>query len=127
MPNARIPKPLSPGEEEFALHCSIYKLTPEREHVFHPERNWRFDFAWPGQKVAVEIDGGTRSGRSRHSKGVGYENDCRKANEAALKEWLVYRFTTAMVHSGEAIDCMVRALVPQVSLEAVVDNDWNSV
>lgn len=106
----RVPKALSTGEEEFAMHCSIYKLTPEREFVFHPERKWRFDFAWPHHKVAVEIDGGTASGRSSHSKGKGYENDCRKANEACLLEWLVFRFTTNMVHTGEAIDAVRKAL-----------------
>ena len=30
---------------------------PEREFRFC-ERRWRFDFAWPSHKVAVEIDGG---------------------------------------------------------------------
>lgn len=29
-----IPKALSPGEEEFALHCRLNDLTPEREYAF---------------------------------------------------------------------------------------------
>lgn len=30
-----------------------------REFRFHPKRMWRFDFAWPAQKVALEFQGGT--------------------------------------------------------------------
>ena len=29
---------------------------PEREHKFHPKRKFRFDFAWPAQMLAVEVD-----------------------------------------------------------------------
>lgn len=29
------------------------------EHRFHPDRMWRFDFAWPDRKVAIEFQGGT--------------------------------------------------------------------
>jgi hypothetical protein len=104
----KIPKPLSSGEEEFALHCTIYHLTPEREYVFHPTRKWALDFAWPGNKVAVEIEGGTAFGKSRHSRGAGFVGDCQKYNAAALLEWLVFRFTPEMVTSGEAIDISER-------------------
>jgi hypothetical protein len=31
---------------------------PTREYVFAPPRKWRFDFAWPDIKLAVEINGG---------------------------------------------------------------------
>ncbi len=31
---------------------------PAREYRFHRERRWRFDFAWPDYKVAVEVEGG---------------------------------------------------------------------
>jgi hypothetical protein len=32
---------------------------PARELPFHPRSRWRFDLAWPDQRVAVEVDGGT--------------------------------------------------------------------
>ena len=82
---------------------------PEPEHAFHPERGWRFDFAWPGRLVACEIDGGGHV-RGRHHRPAGYEADCRKLNEAALAGWLVLRFTPAMVASGEALAALTRAL-----------------
>lgn len=29
-----------------------------KEFQFHPTRRWRFDYAIPAKKVAVEVDGG---------------------------------------------------------------------
>ena len=60
---------------------------PVRELRFHPERRWRFDFAWPDIKLAVEIDG-----RGRHQTVVGVRNDCEKLNEALRLGWRVLRF-----------------------------------
>lgn len=105
-----IPKALSEGEEEFHLHCAIHKLNPEREYQFHPARRWRFDFAFPGEMVAVEIEGGTWSG-GRHTRGSGYLGDIEKYNMASLLGWHIYRFTTEMVRSGAAID-IIRKVVP---------------
>jgi hypothetical protein len=60
---------------------------PVREHRFHAERRWRFDFAWPSIKLAVEIEG-----RGRHQTVVGFRNDCEKYNEALRMGWRVLRF-----------------------------------
>lgn len=48
-------------EEEFAFAWKAGRYEPEfvREHRFHPTRRWRFDFAWPDEKVALEVEGGT--------------------------------------------------------------------
>lgn len=106
----KIPKALSSGEEEFALHCNLYKLSPEREYQFNEKRKYRFDFAWPQLKVAVEIEGGAWSG-GRHTRGAGFTHDCKKYNLAAASKWLVFRFTTEMVQSGEAID-LINNVIP---------------
>lgn len=58
-----------------------------REHRFHPTRRWRFDFAWPSQKLGVEIDG-----RGRHQTVAGVRADCEKMNEAIRLGWRVLRF-----------------------------------
>ena len=60
---------------------------PVREYRFHDTRRWRFDFAWPDIKLAVEIDG-----RGRHQTVVGCRSDCEKANEAIRLGWRVLRF-----------------------------------
>ena len=109
------PKKLSPGEELFALHCRIYQLNPEREVKLIEGRQWRFDFWFPAQKIAVEIEGGTKFGRSRHSQGAGFEGDCRKYNAAVIAGITLIRFTTAMVESAEAID-FIRILIAQASV-----------
>jgi very-short-patch-repair endonuclease len=76
--------------------------TPVREHQFHESRAWRFDFAWPAWKLAVEIDGGTFGG-GRHVRPRGFENDAEKLNAATSCGWLVYRYTSTMVRSGHAV------------------------
>jgi very-short-patch-repair endonuclease len=100
-----VPKAPSEGEETFMLHWRARHgdLPVEREYQFALPRKFRFDFAWPEERLAVEIDGGTKFGKSRHSRGEGFENDCRKLNLAAKLGWRVLRYTTAMVKSGEAI------------------------
>lgn len=57
------------------------------EYRFHPERRWRFDFAWPSQRLALEIDG-----RGRHQTVVGTRQDCEKLNAAVALGWAVMRF-----------------------------------
>ncbi len=98
------PKKLSELEETFALQCRMAKLpTPEREHKVCEWRRWRFDFAWPALKVAAECEGGHWSG-GRHTRGAGFEKDCEKYNVAQNLGWRVFRFTKAMIDSGEAIE-----------------------
>ena len=74
----------------------------EREYQFHPSRKWRFDFAWPALMIAVEVEGGVWSG-GRHTRGKGFVEDCVKYNEAALLGWTIFRCTTDMVRSGQAM------------------------
>jgi hypothetical protein len=69
---------------------------PESEYRFHRTRKWRFDFAWPGQKVAVEMEGGVFTGGA-HTRGGHYQSDCEKYNSAVLLGWRILRYTTADV------------------------------
>lgn len=84
---------------------------PEREYIFHPTRKWRFDFAYPKYKIAVEIEGGTRSKyKSRHTTATGFQSDCEKYNEAAILGWIVLRVTTSDVKTNKALDYLDRLL-----------------
>jgi very-short-patch-repair endonuclease len=98
------PKPRVPShiEETFALHCRVNKLTPIREHRFHPERGWKFDFCWPEKKVAVECEGGIWT-NGRHTRGAGAREDMDKYNSATALGWHVFRFDAEAVKSGHAI------------------------
>jgi hypothetical protein len=96
---AGLPAPLR--EHHFALEIMGSKSAIYRAGL----KDWRFDFAWPGRRVAVEIEGGTWT-KGRHVQPRGYAADCDKYNHATLFGWRVYRFTTDMVSSGRAIATM---------------------
>lgn len=81
--------------------CRQYDLPePVAEHRFHPSRRWRFDFAWPERKVAVEIDGGVWI-RGRHNHPTGYLADMEKLNAAAEAGWAVYRYATGRIDMAQ--------------------------
>lgn len=114
-PKLKLPRAKSTGEETLALHIRALRLPePVRELEFaKPVRAWRFDFAWPDLKLACEVDGGTTFGKSRHSRGEGFEKDADKFNAAARMGWIVLRFTTRMVNDGRAIKELESALRQQ--------------
>src|SRR3546814_3330096 len=96
-PKTTLPKGPSWLEAKFQMDVKAMKLpAPKAEHVFHPDRRWRFDFAWIDRKLAVEIEGGVLS-RGRHVRPKGFQNDCEKYNAAANLGWTVLRFTGADV------------------------------
>jgi very-short-patch-repair endonuclease len=106
----KLPKELSEGEETFNLQCQVHRLEPLREIELIPGRKWRFDFYFRERDLAIEIEGGTKFGKGRHSHGDGFEGDCRKYNAAAMLGIKVMRFSTAMVRSGEAINTVLAAV-----------------
>jgi very-short-patch-repair endonuclease len=85
-------------------------ITPVREFVFAPPRRWRFDFAWPLQRLALEVEGAVfRLGPSRHTFGPSFAKDCDKYNAAAVAGWLVLRVTSTHIQSGAAIQVLQQA------------------
>lgn len=71
------------------------------EHRFYLPRRWRFDFANPRLKIAVEQEGGVWS-FGRHTRGSGFVKDMEKYNMAVKLGWRVLRFTPQQIRSGEA-------------------------
>jgi very-short-patch-repair endonuclease len=90
--------------------------TGEQEHRFHPVRRWRFDLAFPAQRVAVEVDGGAWVG-GRHTSGAGFSEDCIKLSTAAAFGWRVLRFTPRQVHDGDALALVIAALKWRADVE----------
>jgi hypothetical protein len=63
------------------------------EFWFHPERNWRFDFAIVAFKIAVELDGRARKGGpGRHQSITGVRDDLEKHRAAVMRGWHVLRY-----------------------------------
>lgn len=61
---------------------------PVPEYRFHALRRWRFDYAWPLHKLALEIEGGIWT-QGRHTRGSGAVADLEKYSEAALLGWRI--------------------------------------
>jgi hypothetical protein len=80
----------------------------EPEYRFEPARRWRFDFAHPSTKIAVELEGGIHM-QGRHNRAQGMMDDAEKYNHAASLGWRVFRLTTGMV--TEANVKMIAAVI----------------
>lgn len=96
----------------FDVQCRAVGLPPPvPEYRFHPTRKWRIDFAWPDQKVALEIEGGVfMKGGGRHSRGAGFRKDIEKYNAAAALGWRIVRALPEQMKSGEALTAVEAAL-----------------
>lgn len=98
-------------ELEFAMQLSANNIHHwEREYRFvlpggQSGAGWKFDFAFPDVKVAIEIEGGIwRPGGGAHSRPQNIERDIKKYNAALRMGWAVYRLTPEMVKSGSELD-----------------------
>lgn len=99
------------------LVWEIYEIPPpEKEYRFHPTRKWRFDYAWPKHKVAVEIEGGIWTS-GRHTRAGGFLADMEKYNEAGKAGYRVFRFTPTQLKKGitQAFMKSILTEVPNVS------------
>lgn len=96
--------------EWFLALCKAAKLPqPVMEHRFHDKRRWRFDFAWPEYKVALEVEGGVWVG-GRHTRGSGFVKDIEKYNEAACLGWRIIRCQPKQLLTQTTIDTIKRAI-----------------
>ena len=75
------------------MHFFLLDLGWKAEYKFLPDRKFRFDWALPDKKWAIEYEG-IMSAKSRHTSVTGYTNDLRKYNLAVLNGWRVLRYTT---------------------------------
>lgn len=84
-------KPQPPKSDFFTLLCrSDLKEECVKEFKFHPTRKWRFDYAIPEHKIAIEVEGGVWTG-GRHISPKGFLNDMEKYNTATIMGWRVLR------------------------------------
>ena len=88
----------------FALLTVAGLPLPVAEHRFAPPRRWRFDFAWPDLRVALELEGGAfgvgkpcpackQRRRAGHTAIKRFRSDMDKYNAAAAAAppWSVLR------------------------------------
>jgi len=76
---------------------------PIEEYRFCEDRRWRFDYAWPRFKVAVEVEGGVWiKAVGGHNRPIHFVKDMEKYNRATFDGWKVFRFTPQQFKTGEA-------------------------
>lgn len=75
--------------------CSKQAVQLFEEYKFDEtgERKFKFDYAIPEIKLAVEYEGGLLNPRSGHRSVQGINRDVTKYNLAALQGWTVIRLT----------------------------------
>jgi hypothetical protein len=98
---------------------------PVEEHYFARAigRQWRFDYAWPEYRVALEIEGGVfgrmitgldgedyRVVQSRHTDPIGMTEDAVKYNQAAILGWIVLRATDHLIRDRRILEHVLAAL-----------------
>jgi very-short-patch-repair endonuclease len=88
----------SKGEEKINQLLKCLKVKFEREYQAIPGRRFRFDFAIPDLKIAIEYEGGTWDGGG-HVRGKGYSSDCQKYSLAAIYGWCVIRVTADLMRA----------------------------
>lgn len=78
---------------KIAFMLNELRIDYKTEFLFHPTRKWRFDYAFPQLKVAIEYEGIFGGGKSRHTTVTGYTEDADKYNQAQALGWKVFRYT----------------------------------
>ena len=91
-------------EDALAAQLDAAQLAYVREFRFIEPRRFRFDFAFPRERLAVEIDGGV------HRIDARWRSDREKGNLAIERGWRVLHFATADVRSGDALALIERTL-----------------
>lgn len=94
----------------FLSLLSTFKIQlPIPEYRFHHTRQWRFDYAWPQKKIALEIEGGVFT-QGRHSRGAGMVGDMEKYNNAAVLGWRIIRTTPSNLCKSSTIQLINQIL-----------------
>lgn len=94
----------------FTLLCnSDLKVKCIKEHRFHPPRLWRFDYAIPDFKIALEVEGGVWT-QGRHTRPQGFLRDIEKYNTATLDGWRVFRTVPNRLYSRDTIIMLKNAI-----------------
>ena len=102
---------MSQLENTFAdLWVAYYpEIDLHSEYRFASPRRFRFDFACPSAKVAIEVNGGTWI-EGRHSRGSGLVDEYEKINLASSLGWRVFHLCTNTIED-EAIYHMIAATI----------------
>ncbi|MGN1386432.1 MAG: hypothetical protein ACI4XS_07510 [Bacillus sp. (in: firmicutes)] len=80
-----------------------------KEYYFHPKRRWRFDYAIPEYRIAIEVEGGVWT-QGRHTRAKGFLGDIDKYNTAAVMGWMLVRTTPNKLITKQTMDYIKQAI-----------------
>ena len=105
----------------FQIQATMTLPLPVREYLFAaPDRQWRFDLAWPDRFLAVELEGLVFPAKARwheapehrlsgrHVSATGFLKDLEKYSEAWARGWSVLRLRHKDVEDGRALTLIER-------------------
>jgi len=96
-------------EDTFAFQLDALGIDYVRQYRAIKGRKFAWDFAFPDERLLVEINGGTYT-VGAHSTGKGIARDYEKSNLAQLQGWRCLSFDGKAVRSGEAVEVIRQAL-----------------
>lgn len=73
---------------------------PQTEYRFDDKRRWRFDYCWPNEGIAIEVQGGLFI-KGKHVTGIGIMKDHEKLNAAQVQGWIVLQFSPEQIARGD--------------------------
>lgn len=89
-------------KEKFNTECV-------KEYRFNQSRRWRFDYAIPKFKIALEVEGGVWT-NGRHTRAKGFLGDIEKYNNATILGWKVLRCTPNELYTQSTLSLIDSAL-----------------
>lgn len=90
-----------------------------REFRFHPTRRWRWDFCFPSQKLAIEVDGEMHRRKFSMARA-----DYEKLNEAVRLGWRVLRFQASQRSKAKRWAELVRECLIFPPSSASESEEW---
>ncbi len=102
---------------------------PKKEFRFSTTRRWRLDFAWPADRIALEVDGGVWTG-GRHTRGQGFIKDQEKRNHATIAGWRVLNCVPDDIQTGAIFPLLRQAfesLVPKFQIDTSPKGNWDTL
>ena len=80
-----------------------------KELQFCKGRRWRFDYALPDFKIALEVEGGIFV-HGRHTRPQGFYNDMEKYNTATTLGWVVVRTIPRELYTQKTLDLLLELI-----------------
>ena len=107
---AKTKKITPPATDVFTQICAK-ELGVEcvKEYRFYKNRQWRFDYALPKYKIAIEVEDGVWT-QGRHVRPVGFLGDMNKYNMATLMGWRLFRTTPKKLLTNDTLKLLKNAI-----------------